>query len=178
MNVSRREALLLLSAPVVAIIGGPGTANTGKNDIAMHDNIFWSLIDRIKGSRNNDETTNLEPLIRALSKLSPVEIAAFYETLALKTHALDTRAHYNAFSSIPGLSDTFLYTRLSVVAQGRSVYENVLQNPSKFPARSANWLEGLLYVADEAYMRSTGNEFPRNASVIIESFFNSSGWKK
>lgn len=139
---------------------------------------FWSLIDLIEGDGKDDSSTNLEPLISALSEKSGEQITDFYEILAQVTHALDTRQHYKRFSWFKGLSDTFLYTRLSIVAQGSGFYHRVLENPKRFPKRSNLWLEELLYVADEAYNRSTGGEFDRNSSVCIESFSNDKGWAK
>ncbi|SHH74936.1 DUF4240 domain-containing protein [Cognatishimia maritima] len=139
---------------------------------------FWSLIELIEGDGKDDSSTNLEPLISELSKKSGEQIADFYEMLAQVTHALDTSQHYRRFSWFRGHSDTFLYTRLSVVAQGSSFYHQVLENPKMFPKRSSRWLEELLYVADEAFRKSTGGEFDRDSTVCIESFSNEKGWAK
>ncbi|WP_270729116.1 DUF4240 domain-containing protein [Shimia sp. Alg240-R146] len=144
----------------------------------MNETRFWSLIERIEGTKRQDESTDFEPLVAELSKQTEADIHGFFEYLAQKTYALDTRKHYRRFSWFPGLSDTFLYTRLMVVAQGKQDYEAVLRNPKAFPKRSTKWLEGLLYVADEAYSTVTGLEFPREATVDIESFSNEEGWAK
>lgn len=143
----------------------------------MEDSEFWSFIETIQGDGRSDDTTDLVPLVTALSRTSPEVIASFFDTLAQKAHALDTRSHYGAFSAIPGLADTFLYTRLSVIAQGEAVFKETLAMPERFPRRSGRWLEGLLYVADDAYATVTGQSFAREASVDIESFSNVSGWQ-
>ncbi len=144
----------------------------------MNDAQFWSLIEKIEGCKRQDGSTDFEPLVAELSKQTEASIQGFFETLSQKAHALDTRRHYRRFSWFPGLSDSFLYTRLMVVAQGKEAYETVLENPKAFPKRSTNWLEGLLYVADDAYSEATGREFPREATVNIESFSNEKGWAK
>ncbi|WP_435260054.1 DUF4240 domain-containing protein [Thioclava sp. FR2] len=95
-----------------------------------------------------------------------------------KTFALDTKRHYAAYSFIPGLSDSFLYTRLAVVARGKLFYESVLQDPSKFPGWSTGaWFETLMYIPAIAFRDVTGDEFERDSSVSIESFSNIDGWK-
>lgn len=154
-------------------------ANGGQSLVApMQDEEFWALIELIDGARTSDENTDLSALEASLSELGPQEIASFYEALAQKAHLLDTKAHYRGFSWFPGLSDTFLYSRLSVIAQGQENYEYVLENPKKFPSRSTKWFEGLLYVADNAYFLATSTEFERQSSVSIESFQNAKGWGK
>lgn len=144
----------------------------------MNETLFWSLIERIEGSKRQDESTDFAPLAVELSKMTEADIHDFFECLAQKAHALDTRKHYRRFSWFPGLSDSFLYTRLMVVAQGKEEYEAVLRNPKAFPKRSTNWLEGMLYVTGEAFSAKTGREFPREATVNIESFSNEEGWAK
>ena len=145
----------------------------------MGDAKFWKLVDLVRGSKWDEDTTDFAPLISVLSSMSPDEISGFYETLARKLYALDTRKHHAAFSHFPGFADTFLYTRLAVVAQGEVFYEEVLRDPQHFPGRSpAIYLEGLLYVAASAYLQATGSEFQRKSSVSVESFSNDSGWSE
>ncbi|WP_294228393.1 DUF4240 domain-containing protein [uncultured Shimia sp.] len=144
----------------------------------MNDTQFWSLIEKIEGCKRRDGSTNFGPLVAELAKLTEADIHGFYECLAQKAYALDTRQHYRRFSWFPGLSDSFLYTRLMVVAQGKQAYHDVLKNPRAFPKRSPNWLEGLLYVAGDAYSDIAELEFSREATVNIESFSNEEGWAK
>ncbi len=144
----------------------------------MNETLFWSLIERIEGSKRQDKSTDFAPLVVELSKMTEADIHDFFECLAQKAYALDTRKHYRRFSWLPGLSDSFLYTRLMVVAQGKEKYEAALKNPKAFPKRSSNWLEGMLYLAGEAFAAKTGREFPREAAVNIESFSNEEGWAK
>jgi hypothetical protein len=84
----------------------------------------------------------------------------------------------DAFSVIPELSDSFLYSRLAVAAQGKAVFYSVLEDPSQFPGWSRGaWFEYLMYVPGIAFQEKTGREFDLNSSVSFESFSNSEGWK-
>ena len=144
---------------------------------SMSDERFWAMIDLIPGPTYDQSSTDLSRLTDELSRLPATEIQGFFETLARKLYALDTRAHYRAFSWFPGESDPFLYARLSVVGHGRAYYERMLGHPAEFPSGNSPWLETLLYVADTAYLKVTGTEFTRESSVDFESFSNSEGWK-
>ncbi|MEO0654745.1 MAG: DUF4240 domain-containing protein, partial [Pseudomonadota bacterium] len=162
----------LLWGPILGQLASHA-AIAGSHDMTvspMEDDRFWSLIELIQGDGWHDDRTDLQPLTDALATYPPQDIEAFYETLARKLYALDTRAHYRRFASSPGLSDTFLYTRLAVVAQGKAHYDKVINDPSVFPKRSAEWLEGLLYVAPDAYATATGTELEYLTSVDFESF--------
>jgi hypothetical protein len=141
----------------------------------MTSDEFWELIDLIIGEPSDQDRSDLTMLTITLSQRSPEEIEAFFEHLALRLHALDTRAHYRAFSWFPGEADPFLYARLSVVARGEVYYGRILENPALF---QDGWNEDLLYVADSAYQLRTGKEFPRESSVDFEAFQNREGWKR
>ena len=135
----------------------------------MSDDEFWALIDLIEGSRWDDATSDVSALVSALAALPEDRIEAFYSALGDKALALATPQHYSAFSSFPGLADTFLYARMAVIANGRDVYEQVLAEPRRFPARSAGvWFERLLYVCDDAFHLATGRDFPRVGSEKFE----------
>ncbi|KAE9629594.1 DUF4240 domain-containing protein [Parasedimentitalea maritima] len=144
----------------------------------MPDPQFWGMIGLINGTGWHDNATDLEPLKAALKSLDDLEICAFEEALSQKLFALDTRHHYRSFSWFPGLSDTFLYKRLAVVAQEEDYFTKVLNIPHKFPWRSTKWLEGLLYVAREAFEEKYGRDLDYSASICCESFSNAKGWQK
>ena len=177
---SRRASFGIVSAVIFVISNSAhlANANDGIGLYAMPEDEFWSLIELVEGSGWTDEETNLIPLVETLSAMSVQSIEGFFETLAQKLFALDTRAHYQAFTWFPGRSDTFLYTRLAVVAQGRTEYQRILENPRFFPGSSSRWLEGLLYVADDAYRSVTGLAFQRASSVNFESGSNDIGWQR
>lgn len=139
----------------------------------MTDDEFWALIDLIGGTRWDDSTSDVTALVAALSVLPEGKITAFYDLLGDKALALATPEHYSAFSWFPGLSDTFLYARLAVIANGRETYEAILAHPRLFPARSSNvWFERLLHVCDDAYRIATGREFERPGAEKFEIMFH------
>ncbi|MEO1107672.1 MAG: DUF4240 domain-containing protein [Pseudomonadota bacterium] len=142
------------------------------------DDRFWYFIGLIQGSKRRDPTTDLTPLVSALRDQDENVIFSFEEALARKAHALDTRAHYRRMCGLfPGKADTFLYKRLAVVAQGPKVFAALLSNPKHYRRWQTDWLEGLLYVAREAYELKNGEEMPYAPTVCIESFQNESGWR-
>lgn len=164
----RRRAVLATFAGIVcAALLEPRLA--GAQTRSMSDDEFWALIDLIEGSRWDDAASDVSALVTALAALPEDKIEAFYSTLGDKAVALATPEHYSAFSSFPGLADTFLYVRLAVIANGRYVYESVLADPRRFPARSTGvWFETLLYVSDDAYRRASGRDFPREGAEKFE----------
>ena len=150
----------------------------GPKDGSMNEDVFWSLIETMDVQDWDDGGTDYAPLRDGLKAFSPSDVETFYEILVQKTYALDTRSHYAAFSILPGLSDSFLYARLAVVARGRSFYEAVVAEPSQFPGWfTGAWFEFLMYVPGIAYHEMTGRDFDRASTVSIESFSNSEGWK-
>jgi len=122
--------------------------------------------------------------MRTLSTMLPADIAAFEQILATKLYALDTREHarwcYRGQSDPDNgddyiSSDDFLYSRCVVVANGRGFFEDVLADPSKFPA--AMEFESLLYLARHAYRQRTGHPLDVEHGVSWESFSNTDGWR-
>jgi hypothetical protein len=144
----------------------------GAEPSTLNEDEFWALVDLIEGSKWDDSTSDVTALIAALAELPPEKIEAFYQMLGDKALGLATQDHYAAFSSFPGLADTFLYARLAVIANGRQTYESILANAHQFPARSTNiWFERLLYVCDDAYRIAAGRDFPRPGSEKLEVMF-------
>ncbi|SEM70101.1 Protein of unknown function [Streptacidiphilus jiangxiensis] len=80
----------------------------------------------------------------------------------------------------PQSGDHFLYSRCAAVAAGREVYESVFGDPALFLPFTAPTLQGewLLYVADQAYERATGEEWDRVTRYDFESYSNRDGWPK
>lgn len=140
----------------------------------MKEDTFWDLIEKLDWSKEGvDELVN-RPLVRALAKKKSVEIEGFFELLARAAYMLDTRAHWFAWGKWG--NDYFLYQRLCVVANGYDFFAQVQRHPTAFDG-STNY-ESLLYVADEAYLKCTGNEFDRNSSVSVETGSNPAGWDR
>ena len=139
---------------------------------------FWDLIASLQVHEWDDSNTDYAPLRDGLKTYPPSEIARFYEILVQKTYALDTRRHYASYSVIPGLSDSFLYSRLAVVARGEAFYDAALKDPTLFPSWSdAAWFEFLMYVPGIVFEEKTGRELDRSSPVSIESFSNVDQWQ-
>jgi hypothetical protein len=144
----------------------------------MSNSAFWSLIDLISGDRWDDDRSDYSALEAKLCQMPSEQVRAFYEALAERAHALDTRANHAAFAYFPGLADTFLYARLAVIGNGEDVYRHVLATPSAFPARSRSaWAERLLVVPMEVYRSATGADLDTSAAPDLESFSNRDGWR-
>ncbi len=71
-------------------------------------------------------------------------------------------------------ADIFLYARCCVVANGRLLYEHILQHPEDMPKDLE--FEPLLSIADEAYRKKTGKHLEHLPAFNYETGFNSQGW--
>ncbi|GGX56575.1 hypothetical protein GCM10007385_26680 [Tateyamaria omphalii] len=137
---------------------------------------FWSLINSIEGSGWNDRSTDLSPLINRLQSCDDNTIFGFEEALTAKLYAIDTYAHYRKLIWQPGSADPFLYKRLAIVAQGQAFYERFAARPFWTRRWPTDWLEGLLYVASDAYEGKHGTEMDFSPTLPKESFSNLDGW--
>ncbi len=148
----------------------------------MEESEFWDLIGELNWNAVGDDEAVCEPLANALVGKSIDAIDAFAEHLAQKLHALDTEAHARQIGEGAYVGpdehfsvDWFLYARCCVVANGREVFETVLEDPSQMPEDLE--FEALLYVAATAYERKTGDDFDSDTSVSYETFSNKDGWR-
>ncbi|MGE6592912.1 DUF4240 domain-containing protein [Bacillus mycoides] len=148
----------------------------------MTDDAFWSILSLLNLDEK-DEDSIVETAVSMLSKMYVKDIKQFEETLAYKLYLLDTKEHaenigehsYNERTEDYFSSDVFLYSRCSVVAQGKAYYEECLKKPQNMPKDTS--FEPLLFLADEAYTRRTGKEFEYMTGCNYESFSNVEGWK-
>lgn len=117
----------------------------------------------------------MRALIKKLRESSVEVIYSFEETLSHKLYLLDTPEH--AGQSEDYLSpDAFLYARCAVVAKGRELYEDVIQN--SLPIDLEGDAEELLEVSSEAYEEKTDESFDYVSTYDYETFSNESEWKK
>jgi len=147
----------------------------------MEESEFWDLIGELDWNKAGDDEAVCEPLVSALAGKSTDAIGAFHERLAQKLHALDTEAHARQIGEDAYVgpdehfsADWFLYVRCCAVANGRKVFDTVIEDPSQMPEDME--FEALLEVAATAYKRKTGDEFDSDASVSYETFSNKDGW--
>ena len=149
--------------------------------VFMNDSTFWGLISLLDWNKKSDSQI-IKPVIEALAEMSGDEIVSFEETLSYKLYQLDTKEHARnsgeyTYDKETGYvsSDSFLYARAVVIANGELFYKKVLKNPSAFPQTVD--FEPLLYIASKAYRKKTKKEFDHITAYSYESFSNEEGWK-
>jgi hypothetical protein len=148
----------------------------------MNDLEFWNVIEMLNWDEAGDDEAVVKPVVNYLAKKSDEEIFQFEELLAQKLHALDTKSHAKEIGEDAFVNeetyfsvDGFLYSRCVVVANGKELFEHVLQNPSEFPKDME--FEAILYVAREAYEQKNDNEWEYISPTDYETYKNVSGWQ-
>lgn len=150
----------------------------------MNEDRFWQIISLLAWDHTGDDNAVLAPAVAALAAYSEQGIFQFENILAEKLYRLDgvsyarNLAPNDAFKSDEEFFsvDTFLYVRCCVVANGRSLYERVLRDPTRMPKDMD--FEPLLYLAENAYkLKTGGKEFPHRTPVSYETFSNRDQWK-
>ncbi|MEO1712035.1 MAG: DUF4240 domain-containing protein [Bacteroidota bacterium] len=127
-----------------------------------------------------DEKSILEPAVQHLAGGPLRHIFEFADILSEKLFLLDGVAYakeIGADSWTPGAYfsvDNFLYARCCLVANGKVMYEKVLEQPTQMPKDLT--FEALLYLPALAYERRTGNPFDYIPSYSVETFSNETGW--
>ncbi|TGD81583.1 DUF4240 domain-containing protein [Hymenobacter wooponensis] len=145
----------------------------------MDEMLFWEVLDLLNWKKAGNDDAVLLPAEKRLATLPLEDIFAFEDLLAEKLYQLDGEVY--AAACYPGegtrtiSGDAFLYDRCSVLCNGPAFYEEVLQDPTKWPVGLE--FESLLYLASKAYTRKTKQEdFPHITRVSYETGSNSTGW--
>ena len=148
----------------------------------MNENEFWSIIGMLNWEESGDDEAVVEPVVNYLSQKTDEEIFQFEELLAQKLFALDTKAHVKEIGEDAYVNegeyfsvDGFLYSRCVVVANGKELFQNVLENPNEFPKDME--FEAILYVSQEAYEQKNDKEWEYVSPTDYETYKNASGWK-
>lgn len=146
----------------------------------MGDDQFWNLL-TLLAWRGPDDDAIVAPLIDELAALPEDQIAGFQRSLCDKLHNLDQEIfarHLGAYSfGTEGFSpDHFLDVRCAVVANGRQFYESVLKDPSRMPKDRE--FEPLLYVAETAFRKKTGQQPVFLTVKPADTFSNRQGWAR
>ncbi|MFT3686264.1 MAG: DUF4240 domain-containing protein [Phycisphaerales bacterium] len=142
---------------------------------------FWKIIGLLNWKKLGDDDDVLGPAVKALAAMTVADIRQFEERLASLLYTLDTHAHATNLGkdSYKGDGkhfsvDNFLYVRCCVVANGKKMYETILNNPKKMP-KGVDF-EPLLTLASAAYERKTGKDFDYTPGCDYEAFSNREGW--
>jgi len=148
----------------------------------MNENEFWSIIGMLNWEESGDDEAVVEPVVNYLSQKTDEEIFQFEELLAQKLFALDTKVHAKEIGEDAYVNedeyfsvDGFLYSRCVVVANGKELFQNVLENPKEFPKDME--FEAILYVAQEAYEQKNDKEWEYVCPTDYETYKNANGWK-
>jgi hypothetical protein len=138
---------------------------------------FWALIDQLDWTKPDNDLV-IEPIVSALAQMPVANIYQFQDLLSEKLWKLDTRAHAVGFSNDEDDSfsvDDFLYARCGVVANGKELYQKVLNTPKDMPLDTT--FSPLLRIAKKAYERKTDKKMTIAPAFKYETFSNQEGWK-
>lgn len=142
----------------------------------MNEDRFWEIIARLDWGKAGNDDAVIEPAIRHLSGMSEAAILSFHDLLSEKLYLLDGRdyAEHSVAEGEGISSDLFLYARCAVLANGRALYEQVLENPAAFPKDL--YFEAIMDIPKRAWLRKTGSSFEHLPMYNYETGFNPSGW--
>jgi hypothetical protein len=142
---------------------------------------FWYIIGLLDWNRGKNNAAILAPAVEYLSRRGVASIFRFDDILAEKLFQLDMQRFAEALGEHayrdgePFSVDNFLYARCCVVANGRSFFEKVLQDPTAMPKSFT--FEPLLYLARNAYRLKTElNDYDHLPAISYETFSNPAGW--
>ncbi len=126
-----------------------------RNKAPLSEAHFWEIISLLDWSKVDDDRAVVEPAKARLASGSVRHIFEFADLLSEKLYALDGRMYAlhigeDAWAPDRYFSvDNFLYARCCVVANGKDMYEKVLNDPTQMPKDLT--FEELLYIPSEAY---------------------------
>jgi len=135
----------------------------------MDRDAFWNIVDDARSAAADDEEF-LEVIGARLRTLKPQELLEFerhFVELRAESYSWDLwGAAYlmNGGCSDDGFSDF----RAWLVAQGREVFENALEDPDTLAALTnpEGSLEEFLYIAWQLYEEQTGEELPESLVIF------------
>lgn len=126
---------------------------------------FWQFIERTHAEAKGVPELQFELLIQALIELSEKDIKDCDRILRTLMNRAYTTDVWNAAYIITSCSDdSFMDFRGWLIAQGKTIYENVLHEPDSLADivtvedREQYCWEGLAYITYYAYERKTGTE--------------------
>jgi hypothetical protein len=146
----------------------------------MDEATFWKIIDAGAKARKKrgviEEDEFCEAVTEALGKLTPEQIIGFraqLDTLLAKAYSWDLWGA--AYIIAGGCSDDgFEYFRLWLIAQGQAAFNGAIKDADsalaamKLSSEEIYELEGLLYIADEAYEELLADEEDAEPMTLID----------
>lgn len=156
--------------------------NSERRRDALSEDRFWELIGLLDWNREGDNDAVIEPVVKALERLSIRHIYEFDDILSHKLFLLDgvdfaRQTGENTWRPGQYFSvDAFLYARCCAVANGREFFHNLLQDPTLMPKDLD--FGPLLRIAEEAYVRKTGRPYTYVPAFPVETYSNETGWRE
>lgn len=149
----------------------------------MSSEQFWQIISSIDVTalEQGNEDQAVLPLQRKLEMLSESELASYAEHLSQNLYLLDGEQFAQYAGESGNSDDGFLYVRCWVVANGKSYFDEVINEPVRMSSAADQWCESLLYAHRFAWSKLTGkddSDWPFEASVSYESGSNEVLWTR
>ena len=157
------------------------SVSPSSNDHLVNEDDFWEIIDLLDWSKTGDNNAVLKPAIEKLASYPIHFTYQFQDFLSEKLFQLDGRKFAenigeDAYQENKYFSpDQFLYARCCVVANGKSAFNEVLENPSEMPKNMT--FEPILYLANKAYHQKTGKKLDYLPLFNFETYANEKAWK-
>jgi len=146
-----------------------------EQQVSMDETNFWEIIHSLAWEKSGNNDAILQPATKKLAQYSKTAILEFHDLLSEKLYLLDGKKFADNASRENSVSaDLFLYARCFVVASGRAIYYQTLNNPSLFPKDI--FFDDLLYLPEYAWKIKTDQAFNHLPKYMYETGFNSSGW--
>ncbi len=143
--------------------------------LMMPEDDFWALIQESIQAGDGSVDSQIAFLEERLSTKTEGEIVGF----ELRFRDLVRRSyHYNVVALLKAIEgmvtdDPLLYFRCRLILYGRDVFCAVIDNPNKLKQKlDADWAEGLMYVADRAFIRKFGEETDKELPRDIGSRYS------
>jgi hypothetical protein len=137
----------------------------------MPDDEFWSMIDLLGGSLDEDGVAHLSTVLQGMPH---PEIVCFNDTLAARLHELDhpgNAVRFGAGENAIVSGDASLYYRCEIIARGRKSFMDHVNRPRVDNDQAGAEGEALLGIAhDAAVHKLPAPDYP------IETGFNMSYW--
>ena len=142
---------------------------------------FWTMVEEAKQNSREDGEEQVALIQVELQKMSDEDIASFNRILYNMLERAYTNDLWAAAYIINGgaSDDGFEYFRCWLIAQGKAVFAEALNDPQSLVAVAVadeSELESLLYVAALAYEEKTGNELPAQAYPTQPSTLTGDEW--
>lgn len=151
-----------------------------RNKTPLSEKRFWEIIALLDWTKEGDDDLIVEPAVSHLAEGPIRHIFEFADILSEKLYALDAKKYAkhigeDAWDADSYFSvDNFLYARCCVVANGKELYHQVLENPETMPKDLT--FEALLYIPSDAFERKTEKDYDYIPAFNFETYSNEEGW--